>query len=74
MFFANYKSKVEAFLGVKVPENIELKFPELTDLKRLKGKKVFADKESKEFVTELFNSVAKRRQNKNCRINATRYS
>ena len=57
--FSNYKTKVEEFLGVKVPENIELKFPELTDLKRLKGEKVFADKESKEFVTELFNAVAK---------------
>ena len=57
--FSNYKTKVEEFLGVKVPENIKLKFPELTDLKRLKGEKVFADKESKEFVTELFNSVAK---------------
>ena len=57
--FSNYKSKVEEFLGVKVPEDINLKFPELTDLKRLKGKKVFADKESKEFVTELFNAVAK---------------
>ena len=54
-----YKSKVEEFLGVKIPENIELKFPELTDLKRLKGEKVFADKESKEFVTQLFNAVAK---------------
>jgi len=57
--FSNYKTKVEEFLGVKVPENIDLKFPELTDLKRLKGEKVFADKESKEFVTELFNAVAK---------------
>ena len=56
---SNYKTKVEEFLGVKVPENIELKFPELTDLKRLKGEKVFADKKSKEFVTELFNAVAK---------------
>jgi len=57
--FSDYKDKVEEFLGVKVPENIELKFPGLTDLKRLKGEKVFADKESKEFVTELFNAVAK---------------
>jgi hypothetical protein len=57
--FSTYKNKVEEFLGVKIPENIELKFPELTDLKRLKGEKVFADKESKEFVTELFNSVSK---------------
>jgi len=58
--FSTYKNKVEEFLGVKIPENTELKFPELTDLKRLKGKKVFADKESKEFVTELFNAVAKK--------------
>jgi hypothetical protein len=57
--FSDYKNKVEEFLGVKVPENIELKFLELTDLKRLKGEKVFADKESKKFVTELFNAVAK---------------
>ena len=57
--FSAYKNKVEEFLGVKIPENMELKFPELTDLKRLKGEKVFADKESKEFVTELFNAVAK---------------
>ncbi len=57
--FSDYKNKVEEFLGVKIPKNVELKFPELTDLKRLKGEKVFADKESKEFVTELFNAVAK---------------
>ncbi len=57
--FSTYKNKVEEFLEVKIPENIELKFPELTELKRLKGEKVFADKESKEFVTELFNAVAK---------------
>ena len=57
--FSNYKEKVGEFLGIKIPENIELKFPELTDLKILKGKKVFADKESKEFVTDLFHAVAK---------------
>ena len=57
--FSEYKEKVEEFLGIKIPENIELKFPELTDLKILKGKKVFADKESKEFVTDLFHAVAK---------------
>jgi len=57
--FSTYKNKIEEFLGVKIPENMELKFPELTDLKRLKGEKVFADKESKDFVTQLFNAVAK---------------
>jgi len=53
------KEKVEDFLGLKIPDNISLKFPDLEDLKRLKGDKVFADKESKEFVLELFNAVAK---------------
>jgi len=57
--FPIYKDKVEEFLGVKVSDNLQLKFPELEDLKKMKGDKVFADKESKEFVTELFNAVAK---------------
>ena len=54
-----FREKIEEFLGIKVPEKIELKFPELEELKRIKGKKVFSDEESKEFVTELFNAVAK---------------
>ena len=57
--FAEFKNKVEEFLGVKVPENVQLKFPELEELKKLKGDKVFADKESKTFVTELFAAVSK---------------
>ena len=57
--FPIFKDKVEEFLGVKVPDNLQLKFPELEDLKKLKGDKVFADKESKDLVTELFNAVAK---------------
>ncbi|MDH3361378.1 MAG: hypothetical protein OEL56_03170 [Nitrosopumilus sp.] len=54
-----FREKVEDFLGLKVPDNISLKFPELEELKKLKGDKVFANKESKEFVIELFNAVAK---------------
>ena len=54
-----FKNKIEEFLGIKVPENIQIEFPELEELKRIKGSKVFAGKESKEFVTELFNAVAK---------------
>ena len=55
----NFKNKIEEFVGIKIPENISLKFPELEELKRIKGNKVFADKESKEFIKELFNAVAK---------------
>lgn len=54
-----FKNRVEEFLGVKVPENISLKILELEELKKIKGNKVFADNESKEFVKELFNAVAK---------------
>ena len=57
--FPIFKEKVEDFLGVKIPEGLQLKFLELEDLKRMKGDKVFADSESKEFVTKLFNAVAK---------------
>jgi len=57
--FPILKEKVAEFLGEKVPDGLQLKFPELEDLKRLKGDKVFADSESKEFVTKLFNAVAK---------------
>ena len=57
--FPIFKDKVEEYLGVKVPDNLQLKFPELEDLKKLKGDKVFADKEAKGYVTELFNAVAK---------------
>lgn len=55
----DFKNRVEEFLGIKVPENISLKILELEELKKIKGSKVFADKESKEFVSELFNAVAK---------------
>ncbi len=32
--FPIFKDKVEEFLGVKVPDNLQLKFPELIDLKK----------------------------------------
>ena len=57
--FPEFKNKVEEFLGIKVSDNLQLKFPELEELKKLKGDKVFADAESKTFVTELFAAVAK---------------
>ncbi len=56
--FPVFRDKTEEFLGVKVPANLQIKFPGLADLKRVKGDKVFTDKETKGFVTELFNAVA----------------
>ena len=51
------KEKVEEFLGVSIPQ-IKIEFPELKELKKLKGDKVFSDDESKEFVNKLFIAVA----------------
>ena len=62
--FPILKNKVEEFLGIKVSDNIQLEFPELEELKKLKGNKVFADKDAKEFVIELFIAVAKENRNK----------
>ncbi len=55
----DFKDKVENFLGIAVSDNIQIKFPELEELKRLKGRKVFADNQSQEFVAGLFDAVAK---------------
>lgn len=60
----DFKTKVEEFLGAPVPDDIQIKFPELEELKRLKGKKVFADSDSTQFVAELFNAVAKQHSKK----------
>ena len=53
------KSRAEDFLGIRCPRDIRLEFPELEEFKRLKGDKVFARTDAKEFVRELFAAVAK---------------
>ena len=53
------KKKAEEFLRVTVPKDVSLEFPELQELKKIKGNKVFADDDSKEFVAKLFHAVAK---------------
>lgn len=57
--FPTFKERMEEFLGIKVPDDLQIKFPELEELKRLKGQKVFADRNAKEFVINLFDAVAK---------------
>jgi len=56
--FHTLKKKVEEFVGIKLSDNLRMKFPELVELKRLKGEKVFSDEKSKEYVRELFDAVA----------------
>lgn len=56
--FHTLKKKVEEFVGIKLSDNLRMEFPELVELKRLKGEKVFSDEKSKEYVRELFDAVA----------------
>lgn len=56
--FPILKKNVEEFLGIKISDGVRLEFPNLIELKKLKGEKVFSDEKSKEFVRELFDSVA----------------
>lgn len=51
------KQKASDFLGVSLPSNIKLEYPELKDLKKLKGRKVFTET-ARNYVDELFNAVA----------------
>lgn len=55
--FPSLKQKVEEFLDISIPE-LKIEFPELVELKKLKGNKVFSDERSKEFVNQLFFAVA----------------
>ncbi|RNJ76219.1 MAG: hypothetical protein EB829_02330 [Nitrosopumilus sp. H8] len=52
-----YRGMAQEFLGVDVPDS-RLEFPELADLKRIKGQKVFAAGSAGEFVAELFDAVS----------------
>jgi len=50
--------KVYDFTGLEVKSNIKIEFPDLKEFKLLKGRKVYATKQSSEFVNDLFSAVA----------------
>ena len=50
--------KVHDFTGLEVSSNIKIEFPDLKEFKLLKGKKVYATKQSSEVVNDLFSAVA----------------
>lgn len=50
--------RISSEMGLDVPGSIALEFPELGDLKRLKGRKVFAAAGAGGFVSDLFGAVA----------------
>ncbi len=62
--YPTLKKNIEEFLGIKIVDNLKIEFPELIELKKLKGEKVFSDEKSKVFVRELFDAVANEDLNK----------
>ncbi len=57
--FPQMSEKVFEFTGIQVPQDVKMEFLDLIDLKKIKGRKVFAPSDSVEFVNELFLAVAR---------------
>jgi hypothetical protein len=53
------KQKIMNFTGLAVPENTKLEFPELLELKKLKGKRIFTTDNAREFVDSLVDAISK---------------
>ena len=56
--FPDITKKVETFTGFTVNPELKIEFTDLKEFKLLKGKKVFATKQSRSFVDELFSAVS----------------
>jgi hypothetical protein len=51
--------KIIEFTGITPSHTITIEFPGLEELKKLKGRKVFATQDAREFVDKLFTALAK---------------
>ena len=56
--FPDISRKVEEFTGFPIKSDLRIEFPNLKEFKLLKGRKVFATKQSRNFVNELFSAVS----------------
>ena len=57
--FPIIKQKIYDFTGLEVSRDIRLKFPELLELKKLKGKRIFTTLAAREFVDSLVDAISK---------------
>jgi len=57
--FSDMAQKVNEFIGIPIDSFLKLEFSNLIEFKIMKGKKVFAENESRSFVDELFDAVSK---------------
>ena len=56
--FTDISKKIEDFTGYAVNSDLRIEFLDLKEFKLLKGRKVFATKQSRRFVDSLFSAVA----------------
>lgn len=56
--FPQMAEKVLQFTGIQVSPEIKIELLDLVEFKKLKGRKVFAPKDSADFVDQLFNVIA----------------
>ena len=56
--FPQMAEKVLHFTGIQVPPEVKIELLDLVEFKKLKGRKVFAPKDSAGFVDELFSAIA----------------
>lgn len=52
------KQKIQEFTELAVPENTTIKYPELVDLKKLKGKRIYTTDEARDFVDSLVEAIS----------------
>jgi len=53
------KQKILDYTGLTVPENTKMEFPELLELKKLKGRRIFTTENAREFVDSLVDAISK---------------
>jgi hypothetical protein len=53
------KQEINNFTGLEVPEKTKIEFPELLELKKLKGKRIFTTPDAREFVDSLVDAISK---------------
>jgi len=56
--FPQMAEKVNEFVGISILPVLKLEYLELKEFKKMKGKKVFSDYESRSYVDELFDAVS----------------
>ena len=53
------KNQIAGFTGLNVPETTKVQFPDLIELKKLKGKRIFTSDSAREFVDSLVEAISK---------------